>query len=156
MRSHCVISLAALLAGLALCVADVPMHAAEHNAVVDLTSIDASVSPCENFYRFACGKWIGQNGLPADRARWSRFDSLAERNVEKLRDILEAAAAAASGERTKIGDYYASCMDEAAIEAKGLDPLRDELDRIAALTDASALPELIAIFMIFSAFAGSL
>jgi putative endopeptidase len=137
--------LATLLTGLALGLAGAQeLAAAEQNAnaVVDLSSIDASVSPCENFYRFACGRWIGQNELPADRARWSRFDSLAERNVEKLRDILEAAAR--SGERTKVGDYYASCMDEAAIEEKGLAPLRGELDRIAALTDASALPELVA------------
>ena len=137
--------LATLLTGLALGLAGAQeLAAAEQNAnaVVDLSSIDASASPCENFYRFACGRWIGQNELPADRARWSRFDSLAERNVEKLRDILEAAAR--SGERTKVGDYYASCMDEAAIEEKGLAPLRGELDRIAALTDASALPELVA------------
>jgi putative endopeptidase len=137
--------LATLVTGLALGVAGAPgALAAEQNAnaVVDLSSIDASVSPCDNFYRFACGKWIGQNNLPADRSRWSRFDALAERNVEKLRDILEAAAA--SGERTKIGDYYASCMDEAAIERKGLAPLRGELDRIAALTDVRALPELVA------------
>ena len=137
--------LATLLTGLALGLAGAQeLAAAEQNAnaVVDLSSIDVSVSPCENFYRFACGRWIGQNELPADRARWSRFDSLAERNVEKLRDILEAAAR--SGERTKVGDYYASCMDEAAIEEKDLAPLRGELDRIAALTDASALPELVA------------
>jgi putative endopeptidase len=135
--------LVTLLAGLA----PVPetLAAERHgDAVVDLASIDATVSPCENFYRFACGKWIGQNRLPADRSRWSRFDSLAERNVEKLRDILEAAAEARNGERTKIGNYYASCMDEAAIEAKGLDPLRGELDRIAVLVDVSALPALIA------------
>jgi putative endopeptidase len=137
--------LAMLSTGLALGVAGAPgALAAEQNAnaVVDLSSIDASVSPCENFYRFACGKWIGQNNLPADRSRWSRFDALAERNVEKLRDILEAAAAGST--RAKIGDYYASCMDEAAIERKGLAPLRGELDRIAALTDVSALPELVA------------
>jgi putative endopeptidase len=114
------------------------------NPVVDAAAIDPSVSPCENFYRFACGNWIGKNPIPADRARWSRFDGLGERNFEKLHDILEAAAESPGGARAKIGDFYASCMDEAGIEAKGLDPLRPELDRIAALDDKSGLAILLA------------
>jgi putative endopeptidase len=116
----------------------------ENQAGIDIAAMDTSVSPCENFYRFACGTWIAKNPLPADRSRWSRFDSLGEGNVEKLRRILEAAAKSPSGERAKIGDHYASCMDEAAIEAKGLDPLRGELDRIAALGGTRELPALLA------------
>ena len=75
------------------------------NPVVDAAAIDPSVSPCENFYRFACGNWIGKNPIPADRARWSRFDGLGERNFEKLHDILEAAAESPGGARAKIGDF---------------------------------------------------
>src|ERR1700730_11090803 len=57
--------------------------------VIDIGAIDTSVSACENFYRFACGTWIARNPVPPDRARWSRFDSLSDRNQEKLRGILE-------------------------------------------------------------------
>lgn len=123
------------------------LHAAESsgsNRNIDLSAIDAAVSPCENFYRFACGSWIARNPVPPDRSRWTRFDALTDRNQEKLHGILEAAAENPVGDRKKIGDYYASCMDEAAIEAKGLDPLREELDRIAALSDKSELADLLA------------
>jgi putative endopeptidase len=112
--------------------------------VIDIGAIDTSVSPCENFYRFACGTWIARNPVPPDRARWSRFDSLSDRNQEKLRGILEAAAEHPVGDRRKIGDFYASCMDGAGIEAKGIEPLRPELDRIAALDDKAGLPALLA------------
>jgi len=62
----------------------------EDHAGIDIAAMDPAVSPCENFYRFACGTWIAKNPLPADRSRWSRFDSLGEGNLEKLRRILEA------------------------------------------------------------------
>jgi putative endopeptidase len=105
--------------------------------------LDHQVDPCTDFYRFACGKWRAANPIPADQSRWSRFDELAERNREILRDILEKASKP-DPKRTpvmrKIGDFYASCMDEQAIERKGLAPLKPELDRIANLKDKSALP----------------
>jgi endothelin-converting enzyme/putative endopeptidase len=142
---HAVAGLVAVATSLAAS----PLLAAEapgDKRVIDTSAIDAAVSPCQNFYRFACGRWIDANPVPADRSRWSRFDSLSDRNQDKLHNILEAAAENPAGDRKKIGDYYASCMDEAGIEAKGLDPLRGEFDRIAALDDKAggALPALVA------------
>jgi putative endopeptidase len=118
--------------------------AAEAVPVIDPSAIDHTVSPCENFYKFACGNWISKNPIPPDRGRWTRFDALTELNLEKLRAILEQAAAGSDPATRKIGDFYASCMDEAGIEAKGLAPLAPELARIEALTGAQSLPALVA------------
>src|SRR5262249_30556041 len=93
---------------------------------------------------FACGNWTRTHPIPADRGRWSRFDTLTELNLQKLRAILEAAAEGSDAATRKIGDFYASCMDEAGTEAKGLKPLAPELARIDALTGAAALPALLA------------
>jgi putative endopeptidase len=112
--------------------------------VIDPSAIDHAVSPCDNFYKFACGNWISRNPIPPDRGRWTRFDVLTELNLEKLRAILETAAAGSDPATRKIGDFYASCMDEDAIEAKGLAPLKPELARIEALTGADGLPALLA------------
>ena len=118
--------------------------AAEAVPVIDPSAIDHTVSPCDNFYKFACGNWISKNPIPPDRGRWTRFDVLTELNLEKLRAILETAAAGSDPATRKIGDFYASCMDEAGIEAKGLAPLSPELARIDALTGADGLPVLLA------------
>jgi endothelin-converting enzyme/putative endopeptidase len=119
--------------------------AAESVPVLDPSAIDHTVSPCENFYKFACGNWISKNPIPPDRGRWTRRNVLTELNLEKLRAILETAAAGSDPATRKIGDFYASCMDEAGIEAKGLAPLAPELAHIDALTDAQGLPAVLAL-----------
>ena len=95
--------------------------------VFDPSLIDTAVDPCDNFYKYACNGWFKKNPLPADEVSYGRFSELAEINRAHLRSILEAAAAP-SGTRTaneqKIGDEYASCMDVAAINAKGTAPLQ--------------------------------
>jgi putative endopeptidase len=131
------------LIAVALIAAVSPARAADV-PVIDATAIDHAVSPCQNFYKFACGNWISKNPIPPDRGRWTRFDSLADLNLDRLRGILEAAAAGTDPATRKIGDFYASCMDEAGIEAKGLAPLAPELARIDALTGAAGLPALLA------------
>jgi putative endopeptidase len=121
-----------------------PALAADAVPVIDPTAIDHAVSPCQNFYKFACGNWIRDNPIPPDRGRWTRFDSLTELNLAKLRGILEAAAAGTDPATRKVGDFYASCMDEAGIEAKGLAPLAPALARIDELTGAAGLPAQLA------------
>ena len=108
--------------------------------------MDKTVDPCSDFYQYACGTWRAQNPVPSDYSRWGRFEELLDRNQKILREILEAAAKASSRTPTeqKIGDYYAACMDEGAIEKKGLDPLKAELNRIEALKSARDLAPLIA------------
>ncbi len=113
----------------------------------DAGAIDKSANPCENFYQYSCGTWMKNNPIPSDQATWGRFQELHERNQTILRQILDRASAAESNRNAvdrKIGDYYATCMDEAAIEKKGLSPLEPELKRIAGLKTRADLDEEIA------------
>jgi endothelin-converting enzyme/putative endopeptidase len=106
----------------------------------DSSTIDQTVNPCVDFYQFACSKWVAQHPLPADRSRYARFTELSERNEKVLLQILEAAAVQKPGRSVteqKIGDEFASCMDTATINQKGIAPLKAELERIGAIAGHS-------------------
>ena len=113
---------------------------------LDSAALDKSVDPCVDFYQFSCGGWLKSNPIPPDQASWGRFNELAERNRAILRGILEKAASAKTrdADEQKIGDYYASCMDQAAINSKGTAVLKPIFDRIDAVKDKNELPELLA------------
>ncbi|MGA3293933.1 MAG: M13 family metallopeptidase [Candidatus Acidiferrales bacterium] len=114
----------------------------------DLANLDRSISPCDDFYKFATGGWSKNNPIPAARSTWATFSKLSDENEESLHGILEEAAkdksAAHGSNRQKIGDFYASCMDESAVEAAGLKPLDAELQRIAAINDGAGLQAEVA------------
>ncbi len=104
-------------------------------AEITPANFDQSVKPQDDFYRFVNGTWLKNTAIPADQARWHTFTILAERNMEALRQLAERAAAKGkSGTAIEqlVGDYYASGMDEAAINATGIKPLQPLLDRVAA------------------------
>jgi putative endopeptidase len=109
--------------------------------------IDKTLDPCADFYQYACGNWLKNTEIPADQSRWGAFNELYERNLVTLHEILEKSAVNAPGRNSidqKIGDYYGSCMDEKAVNQKGIQPLQPELDRIAAVQDKAALIDAVA------------
>src|SRR5450631_71543 len=114
--------------------------------VFDATLVDKSVDPCQNFYKYSCNGWFQKNPLPKDQISYGRFTELSEINRGKLRAILDGTSVdttTRTANEQKIGDEYASCMDVAAINAKGLKPFQPGLDSIAALKNKKDLPVLI-------------
>ena len=108
---------------------------------IDLMSMDRTADPCNDFYQYACGGWIKNHPAPPDQPYYGRFHELQDRNNEILRDILEqAGTSGASADQKKIGDYYASCMAETEIEAKGTTPLGPDLQRVDAIKDKNEVP----------------
>src|SRR5580698_7009924 len=102
----------------------------------DPNVVDKTLNPCDDFYKYACNKWIAANPIPADQVYWSTGGGLEMWNDNVLRETLQAASkndSTRSAVQQKIGDYWAACMDESGIEAAGLKPLQPELDRIAGL-----------------------
>ncbi|MFL6462854.1 MAG: M13 family metallopeptidase [Bryobacteraceae bacterium] len=113
---------------------------------LDLSAIDKSADPCQDFYQYACGSWMRNNPIPADQSSWGTFDQLYERNQKELGAILEESQqhqdrSAIDG---KIGGFYQSCMDEATIEKRGADPLQSELERISRVSNQQDLLDEIA------------
>jgi putative endopeptidase len=113
----------------------------------DLSSLDRNTPACTDFYQFANGGWLSANPIPAAYPSWGVANLLNEKTRDLLHEILENAAknpsAAKGSSEQKVGDYYASCMDEAKIEAEGLKPLEPELARIAKITDQKQLQQEI-------------
>jgi putative endopeptidase len=113
-----------------------PMHRASAMQGLDLAAIDRSVAPGNDFFRYANGTWLKDTPIPPDRASYGSFVKLIELTALRTRRIIEraeASGAPAGSDARKIGDYYASFMDETGIERKGLQPLEPQLARIAAI-----------------------
>src|SRR6185437_14153631 len=119
-----------------------------HLVGIDIAGMNPAVRPQDDFYHYANGRWLEHATIPPDKSSYSMFTELADRTLDQLHGIVEEAArsrtAAPGSEARKVGDLYASFMDEAAIEAAGLEPLRAELARIDALKSKAELPALIA------------
>jgi putative endopeptidase len=112
-----------------------------------LSNLDTSCKPCENFYMFAMGGWMKANPIPAEYPSWGTFTELRDNNLAAMRTILDSASnsnAAVGSNEQKIGDFYASCMDTAAIEAAGLKPLAPGFKAIDQIADRAALEAEIA------------
>src|SRR2546423_2312515 len=126
---------------------DRPLTTFPYTPSLDVPSMDRSADACVNFYQYACGGWIKNNPIPADQARWNVYSKLDNENKAFLWGLL-LQASKGGAERTapqqKIGDFFGSCMDEAAVEKAGAAPLKPVLDEIGALTDIRDLPPLLA------------
>jgi endothelin-converting enzyme/putative endopeptidase len=118
---------------------------------LDTAFIDKNADPCTNFFQYACGNFSKLHPIPADRSGFGSMSLLYDNNESILHSILEKAAAGGSSRTAneqKIGDYYASCMDVAAINREGLKGLQADLDRIAALKSKDQLGALLAHFQL--------
>jgi putative endopeptidase len=118
---------------------------------LDTTYIDKDASPCTDFFQYACGNFNKLHPIPPDRSGYGNVYMLYDRNQDVLHAILEKTAAGGAGRTAieqKIGDYYATCMNTAAIDAQGIKPLQPELARIAALKSKSGLTALLAHYQL--------
>jgi predicted metalloendopeptidase len=115
-------------------------------AGLDPANFDPSVRPQDDFYEYAAGGWIKSHPAPPAYSRWGAFNEVDERNKTALHAILDRAAAATDRDRItqQAGDFYASGMDEAAIDVAGVEPLRPELARIAAIASTADLQATLA------------
>ncbi len=101
-----------------------------------IANMDPKVDPCVDFYQYACGTWMADNPIPADQSVWGISSQLLDRNRAILRAILDKASVddpKRSAVEQKIGDFYASCTDQATIDRLGIQPLEPELKRIDAI-----------------------
>src|SRR6267154_5286476 len=108
----------------------------------DSANLDKTCKPCDDFYQFAMGGWMKTNLIPPEYSSWGTFTELADKNQQNLRQILDDAVNAKAqpgGNEQKIGDFYASCMDTAAIEAAGTKPLEPGMARIAEIKTVADL-----------------
>ncbi len=120
--------------------------AAPPAAAVAFDGMDLSVSPGDDFFAYTNGGWFKTTEIPADRSSWGTFAGLAELTAKRTAELIAEATRAdapAGSDARKIGDYYATFLDEAGIEAKGLAPLQPKLDAIAALHDAQGLAQAL-------------
>ncbi len=113
---------------------------------IDLDGIDGSVLPGDDFFAYANGNWYKSTPIPPDRAAYGSGAIVYDRTSQRTVELIQEAArekTPAGGARRKVGDYYVSFMDEAAIEAKGLLPVRPKLDAIAAIADRRGLARVL-------------
>jgi endothelin-converting enzyme/putative endopeptidase len=113
---------------------------------LDVAAMDKSVDACVDFYQYSCGGWVNNNPIPPDQTSWSVYGKLYVDNLTYLRGILEAAAAAKDRDPLikKIGDYYASCMNETLVEKLGAKPIEPDLAAIEAMKSVKDLAPTIA------------
>lgn len=133
--------------GASLILFTLTFSALAQNKAFDISQMDTSVEACENFYDYANGTWLKNTQIPGDRARYGTFDIVRERSQNQMREIIETATkntkAARGSNEQMVGDLYASCMDEAAIEAEGLKAIEPYLKRIEKIKTKADLQNVI-------------
>jgi endothelin-converting enzyme/putative endopeptidase len=129
---------------------EVPLEKLPYSPVLNVNNLDRVVDPCTDFYKFSCGGWIKNNPIPADQSQWSVYGKVSYDNQQFLWGILRDAAAMKNRDavQQKIGDYFAACVDEAAVDRHGMEPAKPTLARIAAYKSREALLKDLPAFSI--------
>jgi putative endopeptidase len=139
-----------MLAAISLCtaLANPPLVAQTQTKPIDPANIDSTCNPCRDFFQYANGGWLKRSEIPGDLPRWGSFNELQEQNFAALKDVLTDAARNARStsdpNARKLGTFYGTCMDSAAVEAAGITPLAGQLNQIEAITDRSGVEAAIA------------
>ncbi len=112
----------------------------------DTGRMDTTTDACQDFFQYANGSWLKSTQIPASESRWGTFNILGDSNNALLKDVLEKASTSKAkngSDQQMIGDYYASCMDEASIEKAGLTPIKGHLADIDKLRSSGDIVKLI-------------
>ncbi len=137
--------------------ADQPATSLPYTPGLDVNAMDKTADPCVDFYQYTCGGWMQKNPIPADQPGWNVFAKMTLDNQRYLWGILDGLALKEHGRNArqqKIGDYFAACMDEEAVEKRGAKPLAAYLDQINAMKSKRELPALLATLQFAMADAG--
>lgn len=120
----------------------------DQSTYFDASGMDTTVHPGDNFFQYANGTWVKNSVIPDDQSGWGSFFTLYDENLKKMRTILDEISAKtdhkAGSNEQKVGDFYASGMDTAAIEKAGYEPLKPMLTKIDAVKDYKELINLLA------------
>lgn len=146
------VPIAAVLCGLLLCAShsqaadETPLKEFPYTPGLDVSALDTAANPCEDFYQYACGGWQKNNPIPDDQSSWDVYSKLYQDNQRFLWGILDTLSKATdsrTASQQKIGDYFAACMNEKAINQLGMTPLTPFLSDINALHSRHDLPALL-------------
>ena len=127
--------------------AELPLPALPYTPSLDLAAMDKSADPCVDFYQYSCGGWMKSNPIPPDQPAWNVYRKLSDENAQFLWGILDEDSRPSpqrDAVQQKVGDYFAACIDEAAVEKLGASPLKPALDEIAAIKNPSDLAAFLA------------
>lgn len=126
---------------------ETPLTSLPYTPSLSTESLDRTVDPCVDFYKYSCGGWIKHNPIPADQARWDVYSKLTDENQRYLWGILQEAGKTGttrSANEQKIGDFFRACMDTKAVEQLGVKPMEPFLAKIAALKSPNEIGAYVA------------